>query len=165
MRPHARGLVTRYSGLSDFELSDAFGRLDDSLWSLPPLHLFLKPLRAAFPMQNFSKAHQVLRINELLNFIAADLPSKDQVQMALTCRAIYEPIMDRRWAHIYSVACLIRCLPEDALEETDDEGVVQVCLLDLVGPIKLKIHHGPVKYLRNIGTAPVGTLSTLRPAC
>lgn len=91
-------------------------------------------------MHIFSKTHQVLCINELLGLIADDLSLKDQLQMSLTCRAIYEPIMDRNWQQIPSVARLIRCLPKDVIHHTTGEqGFFQVCLVDLIGPIDLNL--------------------------
>ena len=60
--------------------------------------------------------HLCLRISEVLREIVDKLdPVKDHeplTNMALACRAFYDPAMDVRWSQLPSLRPLLECLPE-----------------------------------------------------
>lgn len=71
--------------------------------------------------------HPALCIDEILREIFAHVAQKDDLRgMALACRTLYEPVMDDIWTSPRSLKGLIRCLPEELLDDIDVTGLKYV---------------------------------------
>lgn len=65
--------------------------------------------------------HRCLRVLEVAGRIANHLDAEDALNLAVTCRTLLEPGLDRVWRNIDSFEPLIACLSEDLLRRNELE--------------------------------------------
>lgn len=64
----------------------------------------------------FSPLERVLLIQETIGMIMDDLSPRALLNLGMSCRALYEPAMDRLWRTLPSLGRLLLCLPEELVE-------------------------------------------------
>ncbi|KAF9465211.1 hypothetical protein BDZ94DRAFT_1320533 [Collybia nuda] len=67
--------------------------------------------------------HRCLNIKELFTMIIENRSVETYVHLAVTCHAFKEPVLDRFWCSLNTLAPLIRTMPSDLWEDTEDDAI------------------------------------------
>ena len=65
-----------------------------------------------------------LEIDEILQIIISYATQAGRVNLALTCRAFYDPAMDAVWHTLIGLQDLVHCLPAQALSIDKRNAIV-----------------------------------------
>lgn len=110
----------------------------------------------------FSPLERVLLIQETIGMIMDDLSPRALLNLGMSCRALYEPAMDRLWRTLPSLGRLLLCLPEELVEAVTARQVGHT----LVSLLWLLASQGSLpiptaSYQASSRTSPVGARSPL----
>lgn len=64
--------------------------------------------------------HPGLCVDEIVSRIVEEIPdARSLVNLALSCKTLYEPSMNKRWRELSGLIPLLKCMPSDAVEVVD----------------------------------------------